>query len=74
MGNRSPNSPLKFHACLYCPVAIVPTTAGTGSETTGVSIFDYKPLKAKTGEQVIGSWQSNDVIHLMNIMTFLCIV
>ncbi|XP_018668251.2 hydroxyacid-oxoacid transhydrogenase, mitochondrial isoform X2 [Ciona intestinalis] len=57
------------------PLIAVTTTAGTGSETTGVTIFDYLPMKAKTGianralKPTLGVVDPLTLLHLPNRVT-----
>jgi hydroxyacid-oxoacid transhydrogenase len=56
----------------------VPTTAGTGSETTGVAIFDYEEMHAKTGiahralRPVMGIIDPNNTRTVPKIATASC--
>jgi len=51
------------------PLIAVPTTAGTGSETTGVSIFDLPEKECKTGIRLRAIKPLLAVVDPMNVMS-----
>ncbi len=60
------------------PMIAIPTTAGTGSETTGVAIFDLEAMRAKTGiahralRPVMGIVDPNNTRTVPNIIAASC--
>jgi len=46
---RTPITERKVGVWILSQLFSVPTTSGTGSETTGVSVFGFENIKTKTG-------------------------
>lgn len=60
------------------PMIAIPTTAGTGSETTGVAIFDLEAMRTKTGighraiRPIMGIIDPNNTLTVPKIATAAC--